>query len=55
MNVKPENCLMIGDKMEVDVKGGLDAGMQAVFMNRKKEKVDYPYQIFELKDLLNIL
>ncbi len=56
MGVKPENCLMIGDKIEVDVQGGLNAGMKAVWMNRRNEKSDYKYQVTELtelKDLLN--
>lgn len=30
---KPEECIMIGDNIERDIKGALDAGLQAVWYN----------------------
>ncbi|XP_019758831.2 N-acylneuraminate-9-phosphatase isoform X2 [Dendroctonus ponderosae] len=29
LNVKPKNCLMVGDKLETDIQGGFDAGLSA--------------------------
>ena len=36
--VKKENCIMIGDCIEADVKGALDAGWDAVFFNESNKK-----------------
>jgi YjjG family noncanonical pyrimidine nucleotidase len=37
---KKENSLMIGDCLEADVQGALDAGLDAIFFNDKKIKVE---------------
>ena len=55
VNLKPENCIMIGDKYKVDIEGSLNAGMQAIWINRKKEQSNYEYQINELNELTKYL
>ena len=37
---KKENSIMIGDCLEADVQGALNAGLQAIFFNDKKIKVN---------------
>lgn len=37
-NAKPENCLMIGDTIDADVKGALGVGMTAVWYDANAEK-----------------
>ncbi len=34
LGVDPADCLMVGDRVDVDVVGALDAGMQAVWVRR---------------------
>ncbi len=55
VDLKPANCVMIGDKLKVDIQGALNAGMQAIWVNRKKEKLSYEYQIKELNELTKYL
>lgn len=55
INLKPENCIMIGDKYKVDVEGSLNAGMHGIWVNRKKEELKYKFQIKELSELKNYL
>ncbi len=55
INLKPENCIMIGDKYKVDIEGSLNAGMYGIWINRKKEQSNYEYQIKELKELTKYL
>lgn len=49
--LQPQNCIMIGDKYKVDIEGSLNAGIQGIWVNRKKEQLNYEYQIEELKEL----
>ena len=53
---KPEECIMIGDSIERDVKGAIDAGLNAIWFNHKKEQSTYNYteikNISELKEIL---
>lgn len=37
-NSKPENCLMVGDTIDADVHGALNAGMAAVWYDANAEK-----------------
>lgn len=37
LDAKPEEAMMVGDKLERDVAGGLAAGIQAVWINRAEE------------------
>lgn len=43
--------LMVGDNLEIDVKGAIDYGWEAVHFNPSKEQHDFP-QIHNLKELL---
>ena len=55
INLKPENCIMVGDKYKVDVEGSLNAGMKAIWVNRKKEKFNYKFQVEVLSEITNYL
>lgn len=55
INLKPENCIMIGDKYKVDIEGSLNAGMNGIWVNRKKEQLSFEYQIEELNELSKYL
>ncbi|XP_066142502.1 N-acylneuraminate-9-phosphatase isoform X2 [Euwallacea fornicatus] len=65
LNVNPKNCLMVGDKLETDIEGGLQAGLAGTVwipLNRHYRltdddpKPDYVLKsIMELKDLLRKL
>ncbi len=49
--------IMIGDNLEADIQGGINAGMDTIFVNHLKIKphIRATYEIFELKELENIL
>lgn len=53
---KKENSIMIGDCIEADVKGALDAGLDAIFFNENKLQVESHIkqvnQLLELKKYL---
>lgn len=51
---KPEECIMVGDNIERDIKGALNAGLQAIYYNpkNKKEKYKMISRIDELKEIL---
>ena len=56
-NASAQECLMVGDGLEVDVIGAMNAGWDAVYFNPNKimhnEKV--PYEISSLDELKNFL
>jgi YjjG family noncanonical pyrimidine nucleotidase len=51
-----ENCVMIGDCLEADVQGALDAGLDAIFFNEKKitvkQNIKQVNHLLELKKYL---
>jgi len=51
---KPEESLMIGDHLDIDVKGAINAGWSAIHYNCDKEKHDLPsiQRLDELRGLL---
>lgn len=53
----PEECLMIGDDEETDVKGALNAGMKAIHLNREnsKEKANNYTSVENLDEIGNML
>ena len=54
-NHRPEECIMIGDSLEMDVIGPIKNGLQAIYYtNGKDETHKYP-QIKKLSDLKKIL
>ena len=57
MNAKNEECIMVGDNIETDIKGAISAGMDIIFFNpegiRHNEKVTHEISsLLELKELL---
>ena len=56
---KPEECIMIGDDFERDIKGALDVGLKAVYYNPKNKVVNDEnreyYTIFKLDELIKLL
>lgn len=59
INVKPEECLMIGDNLECDIDGARAAGIDQVFFNPEKSKAKLrpkpTYEIHCLSQLQEIL
>ncbi len=58
-NNQPEECIMIGDNLERDIQGALNAGLQAIWYNPNNKTetakgVKY-YTISKLEELLNII
>jgi YjjG family noncanonical pyrimidine nucleotidase len=49
---KKENSIMIGDCLEADVQGALDAGLEAIFFNANK--VDVSQNIIQINHLLEL-
>lgn len=47
-----ENCLMIGDCLDADVNGALNAGLDAIFFNDKK--IETPENIKQINHLLEL-
>jgi putative hydrolase of the HAD superfamily len=56
-NAKPENCLMVGDSIDADISGALNAGMQAVWYDPKVEKspLENAHHIQHLSELKALL
>ena len=54
LNIKSQECIMIGDKYKTDVQGAINAGIKAIWVNRKNENIEYEHQIKELKGVLNL-
>lgn len=50
-NSKPEECIMVGDKYGTDIEGALNAGLKAIWVDRKNETRDYKYKIKELGEI----
>ena len=49
---KKENSIMIGDSLDADVQGALDAGLDAIFFNESKIQVEQ--QIKQINHLLEL-
>ncbi len=54
---RPEDCIMIGDSLEVDIEGAKNVGMAQIFFNYKNLPYNgvATYTIIELKEILDIL
>lgn len=55
LKVEPEECVMIGDKFKVDIKGAIRSGMKAIWINRKNEDIEYEYKINKLSQIFEII
>ena len=42
LNVLPNECLMVGDSYKSDYVGGINSGMKAILLNRRKRDIDIP-------------
>jgi putative hydrolase of the HAD superfamily len=47
-----ENCIMIGDCLDADINGALNAGLDAIFFNDKK--IEAPQNIKQINHLLEL-
>jgi len=52
-----EECIMIGDNLNADIQGALDAGMDAIFVNHIKanHSIKPTHTVYHLKELESIL
>lgn len=52
-----QDCIMIGDSLEADVRGAMNFGIDAIYFNPLKIETpdDIPLQISHLKELIHIL
>lgn len=55
LKVKPEECIMVGDKFKVDIEGSNNCGMTGIWVNRKNENIKYKYEIKQLNEILKPL
>jgi len=57
IGVDKKSCLMIGDNLETDIKGALNADLDVIFFNPDNMEHDLPvtYEIQKLLDLKSIL
>ncbi len=55
LNLKPNECIYVGDNYNIDVLGSRNAGMTPIFISRNNENYDNVIVIKEISELLNIL
>ncbi|XP_018428589.1 PREDICTED: N-acylneuraminate-9-phosphatase [Nanorana parkeri] len=61
VSVKPEDCVMVGDNLDTDIQGGLNAGLKATIWLTKNPQVNSNpsptphYTIHSLNDLPKVL
>lgn len=55
LGVTPQDALMVGDSWQNDVQGALNAGLQAVWLNRNGAEREGVPTISHLNDLLSLL
>ncbi len=53
----PEESIMIGDNLDADIQGGINAGLDTIFVNHLNVEptVQATYVVYHLKELENIL
>ena len=52
----PNECVMVGDDLKIDIDGALNIGINAIFLNRKNISVDKKYTVItHLDELIKIL
>lgn len=56
LEVSPEEVLMVGDNLEADIRGALNAGMQAVYLGAEEvEGLEHASNLFKLQTYLRDL
>lgn len=55
-NARPEQSIIIGDSIEADIKGGINAGIDQVYVNHLniEPEIKPTYTVYSLKELENI-
>lgn len=53
--IRPENCMIIGDSMTSDMKGGFDYGMKTCYFRRRKSDVIDPKIDIVVDDLSEVI
>lgn len=53
-NKKLEECIMIGDNFKTDIIGAYNAGMEAIWYNRKQKQAAEKIKVMKIKDLLDL-
>lgn len=57
----PEQCVMVGDSIRIDIEGALNAGMRAVYLNKRNKEApkisnkNFIKEIKNLSELMDIL
>ncbi|MDP8246195.1 MAG: HAD family hydrolase [Candidatus Hinthialibacter antarcticus] len=56
----PDECLMIGDNLNADIQGGINAGIKTVWMKRRDDMPEHPevkpdHTVQNLKELVELL
>jgi putative hydrolase of the HAD superfamily len=55
LNVKPEEAVFVGDTLDADIKGAKQAGMKAVFLERRKQEAYDAYPDGKIESLTQLL
>ena len=54
-----DKTLVVGDSLSSDIQGGINAGIDTCYVNRKREKnltsIIPTYEIYDIKDLIDII
>lgn len=55
-NLKPEECVMVGDSLKKDIIGAINMKIKPIWINEKQEKIDFEcIQIRKIEELKSIL
>lgn len=55
MKLQPQECIMVGDMYDMDIEGGLNAGIKSIWIDRKNEDKNYQYKVNKLLDILKFI
>lgn len=55
LNLLPEECIMVGDRLKKDIVGSKAIGMKALWLNSRNEQFEYEYEIKNLNEILNYI
>ena len=51
-----DECIIVGDNLEIDIDGALAVGLKAIFLNKKNIEVNSKYiEIKKIDELIRIL
>ena len=50
-NYKADECIYIGDNLNTDVMGGLNAGIRTAWYTKEKEEINHPLYLGEIENL----